>query len=231
MPRKFCVVRNGLDLKSFRSSGSTPQMRNYVAAVGSLLPVKRWDRLLRIVQKVKSTGVGDVCLRIAGHGPLRPALEELARTLGISEAVKFLGATDDIPAFLRQAKFLVHTSESEGCPNVVMEAMACGLPVVAMDAGDIPYLVEEGRTGFVVPQEDEGTLADRVSLLLRDEPLCRSMGQAAREKAEREFSLKRLVSESWMLTGCKDGPIQRYDHGVMSSFMRTVLPAGEGCES
>ena len=127
---------------------------------------------------------------------LRPALEELARTLGISEAVKFLGATDDIPAFLRQAKFLVHTSESEGCPNVVMEAMACGLPVVAMDAGDIPYLVEEGRTGFVVPQEDEGTLADRVSLLLRDEPLCRSMGQAAREKAEREFSLKRLVSET-----------------------------------
>ena len=196
VPRKLCVVRNGLDLKAFRMSNSTPQIKYYVAAVGSLLSVKRWDRLLRVVQKVKNTGAAEVYLRIAGHGPLRSALEELTRALGISETVEFLGATDDIPAFLRQAKFLVHTSESEGCPNVVMEAMACGLAVVAMETGDIPYLVEEGRTGFVVPQDDEGALADRVSLLLNDESLCHSMGQAARAKAERDFGLDRLVAET-----------------------------------
>lgn len=196
VPKQLCVVRNGLDLRCFRSSDSTPQMRNYVAAVGSLLPVKRWDRLLRVVQKMKSTGAAEVCLRIAGAGPLRPALEELAGALGISEAVEFLGATDDIPAFLRQAKLLVHTSESEGCPNVVMEAMACGLAVVAMEAGDIPYLVEENQTGFVVSQDDEEALADRVSLLLHDELLCRTMGQAARAKAERDFGLNRLVAET-----------------------------------
>ncbi|MEP6958917.1 MAG: glycosyltransferase, partial [Nitrospirota bacterium] len=148
--RQVFVVRNGLDLNRFSCSNGTPGMKDYIAAVGSLVPVKRWGRLLRVVQKVKSVGAGDVCLRIAGDGPLRPVLEKLAKDLGISQDVDFLGATHDVPSFLRGAKFLAHTSESEGCPNAVMEAMACGLPVVAMETGDIPYLVEEGRTGFVV---------------------------------------------------------------------------------
>lgn len=196
VPKQFSVVRNGLDLNRFRSSDDTPETRTYVASVGSLFPVKRWDRLLKVVQKVKSVGAGNVRFRIAGAGPLRHALEKLACDLGISRAVDFLGATHDIPEFLRGAKFLVHTSESEGCPNVVMEAMACGVPVLAMEAGDIPYLVEEGITGFVVRQDEEEALADRIRLLLDDESLCRRMGQAARAKAEREFSLQRLVSET-----------------------------------
>jgi glycosyltransferase involved in cell wall biosynthesis len=120
----------------------------------------------------------------------------LARDLGISKAVDLLGATHNVQKFLKGAKFLVHTSESEGCPNVVMEAMACGLPVIAMEAGDIPYLVEEGKTGFVVRQNDEMTFAERVLQLLADEDLCFRMGMAARAKAERDFRLERLVSET-----------------------------------
>jgi len=207
-PRQVFVVRNGLDLNLFRCWNDTPGTRNYVAAVGGLFPVKRWDRLLRVVQKVQSVGRGEVCFRIAGDGPLRPTLEKLAGDLGIARAVEFLGETHDIPAFLRGAKFLVHTSESEGCPNAVMEAMACGLPVVAMEAGDIPYLVEDGRTGFVVRQDDEGALVDRTSQLIKDEALRRRMGQAAHAKAEREFSLERLVSETldvYRVAGWKDG--------------------------
>lgn len=92
----------------------------------------------------------NIRFQIAGDGPLRLALEKLADELGISNIVEFRGAVHDIPAFLSGAKFLVHTSQSEGCPNVVMEAMACGLPVVAMETGEIPYLVEDGKTGFVV---------------------------------------------------------------------------------
>jgi glycosyltransferase involved in cell wall biosynthesis len=77
-----------------------------------------------------------------------------------------------------------------------MEAMACGRPVVAMDAGDIPFLVEDGRTGFVVRRGDEGAFGQRVMQLLSDENLCRSMGLAARAKAERQFGLDRVVSET-----------------------------------
>jgi glycosyltransferase involved in cell wall biosynthesis len=181
-------------------------MKTYVAAVGWLLPVKRWDRLLRAINEIK-TRVGKVSFRIAGNGPLRPALEEMARELDISETVKFMGAVDDISSFLRQAKVLVHTSESEGCPNVVMEAMACGVPVVAMEAGDISYLVEEGRTGFVVRQDDEEGLVDRITQLLTDERLALNMGAASREKAEREFGLQRLVSETlsaYRIAGWRD---------------------------
>jgi glycosyltransferase involved in cell wall biosynthesis len=209
-PRQVFVVRNGLDLKRFSCWIDTPKMSNYVAAVGSLFPVKRWDRLLRAVQKVKSVGAGDVCFRIAGDGPLRPALEKLAGDLGILRAVHFQGAIQNMPAFLRGAKFLVHTSESEGCPNAVMEAMACGLPVVVMEAGDIQYLVEEGRTGFVVRQDDEGALADRITQLLNDVSLCGHMGLAARAKAEREFGLQRLLSETleaYKAIGWKDASV------------------------
>ena len=77
-----------------------------------------------------------------------------------------------------------------------MEAMACGLPVVAMDAGDIPYLVEEGRTGFVVRQGEEATFVKRISQLIADDQLCLRMGSAARAKAEREFKVERLISET-----------------------------------
>lgn len=195
-PRYVFVVRNALDLQKFKCAGDTPKKGNYVAAVGSLLPVKRWDQLLRVAQSLRTVVGGNIRFEIAGDGPLRPALEKLARDLGISDLVVFRGAVYDIPTFLSEAKFLVHTSESEGCPNAVMEAMACGLPVVAMAAGDIPYLVEDGRTGFVVPQGDETLFVERVTQLLSDNELCCHMGAAARAKAQRDFTLERLVSDT-----------------------------------
>lgn len=197
-PKRVFVVRNALDLKNFKCVGGTFNKRGYVAAVGSLLPVKRWDRLLRVVRALKPVVGEAVRFQIAGDGPLRPDLEKLACDLGISEVIEFRGAVHDIPAFLSGAKFLVHTSESEGCPNAVMEAMACGLPVVAMEAGDIPWLVEDGRTGFVVSQGDETLFIERISQLLDDNELCIRMGLATCEKAQREFSLERLVSGTLM---------------------------------
>jgi glycosyltransferase involved in cell wall biosynthesis len=195
-PKQVSVVRNALDLERFKNMNGNSQKRNYVAAVGSLLPVKRWDRLLRVIRKVKDAGRKDVHVEIAGDGPLRPILEKLAGDLNVSQNVLFQGVIDDVSAFLNGARFLVHTSESEGCPNAVMEAMACGLPVVAMEAGEIPYLVEDGETGFVVPQDDEATFVNRVSKLFVDDDLCFRMGTAARDKAQREFTLDRLVSDT-----------------------------------
>lgn len=206
--RHVVTVRNALDLNQFTCVSEASEKRGYVAAIGSLMPVKRWDRLLRVARNLKNVLGEDIRFQLAGDGPLRPALDKLADDLGVSKIVEFRGAIHDIPAFLSGAKFLVHTSQSEGCPNVVMEAMACGLPVVAMETGEIPYLVEDGKTGFVVRQEDEATFAKHVSLLLSNDGLCLKMGEAAREKAKREFTLERLVSETlaaYRVAGWRDG--------------------------
>jgi len=211
--RKVIIVRNALDLNRFSCVSEDSRNRGYVAAIGSLMPVKRWDRLLRLARNMKNALGEDVRFQIAGDGPLRPALYKLAEELGVSKIVEFRGVVHDIPAFLGGAKFLTHTSESEGCPNVVMEAMACGLPVVAMETGEIPYLVEDGKTGFVVRQEDERMLAERVSCLLSDDELCLRMGTAAREKAKREFTLERLVSETlaaYKVAGWRDEIVDDY---------------------
>jgi len=220
-PRRIFVVRNGLDIRAFACMDDAPGKRHYIAAVGSLFPVKRWDRLLRAIQGVKKSMTGEIHFRIAGDGPLRLVLEKQVEDLGISEIVEFLGAIHDIPAFLRKAKFLVHTSESEGCPNVVMEAMACGRAIVAMDAGDIPYLVEDGKTGFVVQQGDEAALVERISHLLQDDKQWLLMGLAARQKAEREFGVERLVSDTldaYRAAGWKeDRVIKEREHALPTS--------------
>jgi glycosyltransferase involved in cell wall biosynthesis len=193
-PRRIYVVMNGVDLDRY-----IPQPypeRGYILAVGSLSSVKRWDRLIRAVGFLASKGLCPEVL-LAGSGLLREDLEVMARSLHVDHLVRFLGARNDIPDLLAGAAFLVHTAESEGCPNVIMEAMACGRAVIATDAGDIPYLVDEGKTGFVVPREDETALTGRMEILLGDCELSCRMGDAGRTKAEQAFGINRLMPETF----------------------------------
>jgi glycosyltransferase involved in cell wall biosynthesis len=194
-PKQVFVVRNGVDLERFSTVNGIDVSKAYIAGLGSLIPLKRWDRVLGIVQQVNRKG-GTCKVRIAGDGPERVSLERQAEDLGISECVQFVGPINDVPDFFDKARFVLHTSDSEGTPNSVMEAMACGRAVVAMDAGDIRLLVENGKTGFVIRRGDEATFAGRVLQLLSDDELCSRMGQAARAKAEQEFALGRLVYET-----------------------------------
>jgi len=195
VPKHLFVVRNGLDVQycPMVPVATTGQVR--ILGVGSLLAVKRWDRLLVAALALKRRGC-DFVVQIAGDGPLRRVLEQQTQDLGLATCVTFLGHRDDILQLLSKVTFLVHTSDSEGCPNVVMEAMACGRAVVATDVGDIPDLVEDGKTGFVVPRENQALLVTRMATLVADRDLCRRMGEAGRVKAEWEFGLDRLVSET-----------------------------------
>lgn len=193
-PRRIYVIRNGIDLEKFLPQPCPDH--GYVLAVGSMYSVKRWDRLIRVAGLLAVQGV---CPKVvhAGSGPLHEELVGMARSLQVDRYVTFLGARHDIPDLLAGAAILVHTAENEGCPNVIMEAMACGRAVVATDAGDIPYLVDDGKTGFVVPREDETMLAHRIMTLVEDPELCHRMGAAARIKAEQTFGLDRLRSETF----------------------------------
>jgi L-malate glycosyltransferase len=190
------VVRNAVDLQRFRCTPLPLNRKICIVGVGSLLPLKRWDRVLRAAVVLQQRGLRFV-IRIAGTGPLKASLQQQALELGVADCVKFVGRCDDIAALVSQSEFLVHTSDLEGCPNAVVEAMACGRAVVATDAGDIPYLVVDGATGFVVRRGDDAALMERIVRLITDRDLCRSMGEAGRVKAQREFGLDRLVAETF----------------------------------
>jgi glycosyltransferase involved in cell wall biosynthesis len=193
-PAQCAVVRNGIDLEQFGptdvAAGPAP-----IVGVGYLLPAKRWDRLIRAAQILKRKGLS-FTMAVVGDGPLAGELRRQAADLGVGDCVRFVSHTDDVPAVLGSSSFTVLTSANEGCPNAVMEAMACGRAVVATDVGDVPTLVTHGETGFLVPSGDEPALVDALARLITDRELCRRMGQAARVKAEREFSLDRLARET-----------------------------------
>lgn len=194
-PGQLYIVRNGIDLQQFRAIPLSTTGQACILGVGSLLPVKRWDRLFEAALSLKRRGA-DFLVRLVGDGPLRLSLTQQAQALGVADCIEFMGHRDDIPGLLAHATFLVHTSDSEGCPNVIMEAMACGRAVVATDVGDTPSVVDHQKTGFVVPRGDDAALAERMATMIADRELCRRMGEAGRVKAEREFGLDRLVSET-----------------------------------
>jgi len=205
-PKSVFVVRNGLDLVQFRSSKLPTNVPVRILGIGSLLPVKRWDRLLVAGWALKRRNL-HFRIEIAGAGPLRESLEKQAHDLGILDYVTFRGHTDDVPSLILTSTFLAHASDFEGCPNAVMEAMACGRPVVAMDAGDISSLVDDGQTGFVVQSGDNEKFVERMATLINNHALCQKMGQAGRVKAEREFGIRRLIDDtfnSYRAAGWKD---------------------------
>jgi glycosyltransferase involved in cell wall biosynthesis len=195
VPKSLSVVRNGIDLERFHTAPFPANGTVRVVGVGSLLSSKRWDRLMVAALELKSRGY-DFKVQIIGDGPLCRSLQQLAHSLGIADRVEFTGCAEDVSALLGNAAFLAHTSDHEGCPNVIMEAMACGRAVVATDVGDVPYLVEDGKTGFVVRCGDHRTLVKRLMELITDRDLCHCMGEAGRAKAEQEFALHRLVAET-----------------------------------
>jgi glycosyltransferase involved in cell wall biosynthesis len=195
-PKDLFVVRNGLDLAQFRSSQLPTNVPVRILGLGSLLPVKRWDRLLVAGLALKRRNL-QFGIEIAGGGPLRQSLEKQAHDLGVMDCVSFRGHTDDVPSLILTSTFLAHVSDVEGCPNAVMEAMACGRPVVAMDAGDISSLVDDGQTGFVVRAGDDEKFVERMATVINNRALCRQMGEAGRLKAEREFGIDRMLNDTF----------------------------------
>lgn len=194
-PHTHYIVRNGLDVEKFIVKEELPRFPRLLA-VGRLSPEKRWDRLLKAVGSLQQRGI-DFELSVVGIGPLWEQLQAQVRALDLQKHVTFLGHRKDIPALLGESTCLVNTAEHEGCPNIVMEAMACGRAVLATDAGDVGLLVEDARTGFVVPRNDQDLLVERLQTLIQDFALCHRMGSAGRIKAENEFAMERLVSETF----------------------------------
>ena len=128
---------------------------------------------------------------VAGDGPERASLEDKARALGLEGAVEFLGLREDVPALLAAADVLVLSSDDEGFPNVLLEAMEASRPVVATDVGDVRDVVRDGETGFVVPL-DADALAARLRELAANPQRARTMGAAGRARLDTRYDLAAL---------------------------------------
>ena len=188
---KVVTVRNGIDLDRFAFHGPTPG--GPAVIVGRLAPEKDHATLLRAAA-VAARRRPDFRLEIAGDGPCEPALRALAAELDLGGTVRFLGRVDDVPALLARAGLLVLSSRLEGISLTLLEAMASGLPVVATRVGGNPEVVDDGRTGRLVPPASPEALAAAMLDLQGDPDTSLAMGRAGRARAERHFDVRRMVA-------------------------------------
>jgi glycosyltransferase involved in cell wall biosynthesis len=130
---------------------------------------------------------------LAGDGPLRPRLEELARSLGLAERVLFLGHRDDVPALLASCDLFVLPSLYEGLPLSLLEAMASGRPAIATDVPGSNEVVHHAESGLLVPRADPLALADAIRRLLADPAAAERLARAGRARVDRDFSVERMV--------------------------------------
>jgi glycosyltransferase involved in cell wall biosynthesis len=123
-------------------------------------------------------------------------LKQFAASSGLSEHVHFQGFVSDVPARIRAWDLLVHASTApDPCPNVVLEAMAAGVPVVAADGGGVPELLEGGACGMLFPMDDSRALSQCIESALLDKPRRDRCALLARERAERYFRSERVGKE------------------------------------
>lgn len=155
-------------------------------ASGRLVPRKRVDRVLEALRCAREQG-GILRLAVLGDGPERKALEHRAFEMGISEAVSWLGAVDDPERYLPAADVFLHAASSEGLPNALLEAMACGVPVVAPRIGGVLDAVSDGTEGVLFDGEDPAAIARAVRAAL-------SLDRTApRLRIERGFSIEKTA--------------------------------------
>lgn len=132
-------------------------------------------------------------LTLAGDGPLKAEMEQLARDLGIEHQVTFLGDTDQVSALLASSDIFVLSTRYESLPLSIIEAMRCGLPVVASNTGGISELIENGVTGYVTPYSAPEKLRERLADLIASPRTRRRMGQAGRERYEQHFTVETMA--------------------------------------
>lgn len=198
------VVQNVIDLDEFdqRQAVTPVDLFSpdcvYAITVARLVPVKRLERFINALALARRQ-VPNLVGIVVGDGPTAAGLRALAEEVSLrpnqpSGGVQFLGERNDIPQLLAQSHIFVLTSDREGFPNVLLEAMAASLPIVATPAGETPELVREGENGYLVPFDDPQPLVDSLIRLAASPALRHSQGTQSRQMVEAQYSFPRLKS-------------------------------------
>lgn len=188
----IAVLPNGLDPTAFAERQPRTGGRTLIT-VANLRPEKSHETLIAAAAMLVRDFPA-LRVRFVGSGPRRAELEALTAAQGLSAHVEFLGHRDDVPALLAEADLFVLPSRSEAFPNGVIEAMAAGLPVVASAVGGLLDLIDDGRTGRLVPPGRPDALAAAVRSLLEHPAQADAMGAAARAAVLQQYSFDRMVA-------------------------------------
>jgi colanic acid/amylovoran biosynthesis glycosyltransferase len=193
-PNKIIVHRMGVDTNKFAFNPFKPGHRSKtrILSVGRLVEKKGLKYAIRAIAKVAKKYPG-IEYKIVGDGPLRKDLQILIDQLRINSIVELLGSRpqEEIVMLLKEADLFLGPSvnsrdgDREGIPVVIMEAMALGLPVISTYHAGIPELVQNGISGFLVPERDTDALAERLKYLIEHQELWAQMGSAGRDFIEK----------------------------------------------
>lgn len=189
-PARICVIPSGVDLRRFGPSPATARDATSLVYVGRLHEQKGLPSLLEAFSRIAPARPG-LRLELLGEGPERPMLAALAAARGVSGRVSFRGAVapEAVREALARAAVVVHPSLQEGLSNALLEAMACGSPIVASDIPANRELLGDSESGLLVPADDPVALAGTIERVLDDPGLARLLGAAAARRAKEQFSL------------------------------------------
>lgn len=191
------VIANPVDPSFFSVDNNVAKREHKIVAVGRLTEQKNYPMLIRAFQRVLSD-FPDYVLEIFGEGPKKGELEELIRQLGLNKKVRLMGNTDNIKQQIRKASLFAMTSNYEGMSNALMEAMALGIPCISTDSsgGGARTLIEDGANGFLIPVNDDETMAKKMSAVLSNEELAKRIS-ANSVKSMQKYS-PALINDRWL---------------------------------
>lgn len=192
------TVYHGVDLPAFAPDGS-PRHRRLVLSAGTLRTCKGFDDLIRAVGILRNRGC-DAELEIVGEGEERGALEDLIRSLDLADRVRLPGYRPQeelIPAYQHAAVVALpaHHEDHFGIPNILIEGLAAGAPVVCTELPSLSELVEHGKSGLFVPERDPEALAGALAELLADPQRAQAMANEGRRRVVEHFDMTQTVAE------------------------------------
>lgn len=194
------TVHEGIDLARVAAAPVAPLREELFLPHGSpiignvaALVAHKGQRYLVEAAALVVRQVPDARFVMAGEGELRETLENHIKHLGLEKHVKLAGFRPDILSLHKAFDIFVMSSVTEGLGTSLLDAMACGKPIVATSAGGMPEVVEDGRTGLLIPPRDHHAMATAIVRLLKDEALRRQMGDAGLSLVNAKFSAERMV--------------------------------------
>ena len=198
---KLQQIVNGVDDR--RYSGRAGRREAFLAysvaegvtVIGTAAPLRPEKNVARLLRAFAALPDRDTAvLVIAGDGVQRAQLQDLAVELGIAEATHFLGHVEDVPALLRSFDIFALSSDTEQMPNSLLQAMAAGRPVAAVDVGDVAVMVAPENRPLIVPRDGEGALTAALAELLNDPARRERLGRLNQDRVAAQFSMDGMIA-------------------------------------